>query len=148
MRQSIFCHFVSIGAYNFDLVRQNFTQYLIQSFWDCWLSYYICRPFCGRLSLLECKIVCVWHWKLYFKWCAILRYLWHLSKSLEKSDNLQFKKTLFDSYVSRYMYINFICICHFQMSKNFFIFVKFCISPMCNCGAVVETVDLCSESEN
>ncbi len=60
-------------------------------------------------------------------------------KKFRKRDNLQFKKTLFDSYVWRYMYLNFIYICHFQMAKKNFIIVKFCNFNISKCGAVVES---------
>ncbi len=63
------------------------------------------RPLCGKLSLLECKFVCVCDTENFTlndaKDYAICEF-WQ--KYLEKMDNLQFKNTLFESYVWRYMY--------------------------------------------
>ncbi len=79
--------------------------------------------------------MCVWHWKFYFNWCTRLRYLWILTKSLEKRDNLQFKNAL---CLEVYVYLNLIYIWHFWTAKSFLYIIKFCKQVMCNCGAVVE----------
>ncbi len=103
------------------------------------LTFIIYRSLCGRLSLLECKFVCVWRWNLYFKWCGRLRYLWELAENVEKGDNFQFKKYSFWDmlYVWRSMYPSYI-FCHFRRAKSFYRYQKFCFLNICKYGAGVE----------
>ncbi len=102
------------------------------------LHFTLCRPLCGKLSLLECKFVCLCDTENFtfndaqdYAICEFWQKI--LKKGIIYSLKNLFLIVMFGGTYNLTSYI--FAIFEWQM---LFIYLKFCQYVMCNCGAVVE----------